>query len=266
MKKIKNILLSALVIGSSGLHSYTNATEVQIQTVLGNINVALFDEATPETVDNFLLYVNSGTYANTVFHRSVPSFIVQSGGFAFNGTVPPDPIPTNPPVINEPEFSNVRGTIAMAKLGGDPNSATSQWFINLNDNSANLDVQNGGFTVFGQVIGDGMEVVDAIAALPIFSQGGVFSELPVRNFTQADANNGVAVGGDNLVIVTDIVIVNDVVDSNPDITPIENTRINPPSPPPTTGNDGGGSSGGSIPLFAVSSLFFAAVLRRFKVL
>ena len=73
----------------------------------------------------------------------------------------------------------------MAKLGGDPNSATSQWFINLNDNSANLDAQNGGFTVFGEVIGDGMTVVDALAALPTFTVSGN-PNFPLNNYTSAD--------------------------------------------------------------------------------
>src|SRR5690606_16543663 len=142
-----------------------NATTVQIQTVLGDIEVNLFDKQTPKTVENFLAYVESGAYSDSIIHRSVPDFIVQGGGFEFNEAWPPIAIPQSPTVVNEPVFSNVRGTIAMAKLGNNPNSATNQWFINLKNNSGNLDNQNGGFTVFGQVTGNGMAIIDAIAAL-----------------------------------------------------------------------------------------------------
>lgn len=159
------------------------ATNVVLQTPLGDVQVELFDAATPATVANFLAYLNNGAYTNSFLHRSVPGFIVQGGGFTFSdGTTVA--IPTLPPVINEPGISNVRGTIAMAKVGGNPDSATSQWFINLGDNAANLDNQNGGFTVFGQVVGQGMEVVDAIAALPVWNAGGApFNELPLIGFS-----------------------------------------------------------------------------------
>jgi hypothetical protein len=85
-------------------------------------------------------------------------------------------------IVNEPGISNTRGTIAMAKLAGDPNSAMSEWFINLADN-LNLDTDNGGFTVFGRIIGDGMTVVDAIAAVPVYNFGSPFDTVPLRNFT-----------------------------------------------------------------------------------
>lgn len=150
------------------------ATTVTIQTSLGGIDVELFDTSTPLTVANFLNYVNSGAYGSSIIHRSVPGFIIQGGGFKTTTAA----IPANAPVANEFKASNLRGTIAMAKLGGDPNSATNQWFINLADNSANLDAQNGGFTVFGQVIGKGMQVADAIAALQLV-KADAFAALPV---------------------------------------------------------------------------------------
>jgi peptidyl-prolyl cis-trans isomerase A (cyclophilin A) len=169
-------VFSALFAGS------LQATNVIIKTSLGDVELELFDEAAPQTVANFLTYVESGAFTNSFIHRSVPGFIVQGGGFTFaNGAQ--SSIPTNPPVINEPGISNTRGTIAMAKLGNDPNSATSQWFINLGDNSANLDAQNDGFTVFGQVIGDGMQVIDAIAALMRWDAGAPFSDIPLIDYS-----------------------------------------------------------------------------------
>ncbi len=159
-----------------------NGTQVRVTTTLGVMNLEMFDGRTPLTVQNFVRYIQANSYANSFWHRSVPGFIIQTGGFTFvnnaTGTVP-----TFPPVQNEFGISNTRGTVAMAKLGGDPNSATSQWFVNLADNSANLDGQNGGFTVFGRVIEGGMTVADAIAALPIFNAGSPFDSLPLRNYT-----------------------------------------------------------------------------------
>lgn len=158
------------------------ATNVFIQTPLGAVEVELFDDATPATVTNFLSYLNDGAYTNSFFHRSVPGFVVQGGGFTFTGGVA-TAIPARPPVINEPGISNLRGTVAMAKLGGDPNSATSQFFFNLSDNSANLDNQNGGFTVFAKVVGQGMEVIDAIAALPVWNAGAPFDQMPLIGYS-----------------------------------------------------------------------------------
>ncbi|MGI8819280.1 MAG: peptidylprolyl isomerase [Chthoniobacterales bacterium] len=177
---------------------------VQVNTVAGVMNFTLDGQQAPLTVANFLNYVESGRYyktdpvngqqASVFFHRSVPGFVIQTGGFY--GTVnsrgnvfeagffpAATPVLTYPPVVNEPFISNLRGTIAMAKLGGDPNSATSQWFVNLADNSANLDNQNGGFTVFGRVAGNGMAVADAIAALPKINAGSPYDAVPVRDYT-----------------------------------------------------------------------------------
>lgn len=174
-------------------------TFVKFESVFGNIDVQLFDVQTPRTVENFLRYVDGNLYDNSMIHRSIPGFVVQGGGF--RATVPSPPsISSFPPVLNEPGISNTRGTIAMAKLGGNPNSATNQWFFNLANNSANLDGQNGGFTVFGRVLGNGMSVVDAIAAVPTFDadNGGVFSDVPLRNYTSGTVTN------DNLVAFSEI--------------------------------------------------------------
>ena len=146
---------------------------LRMQTDLGAIDIEMFDSVAPQTVTNFMNYVNDGDYDGTFFHRSIPGFVVQGGGYIANtpdGSIlsadaGASHIPTDPPVVNEFNLSNLRGTIAMAKVDGDPDSATSEWFFNLDDNSANLDVQNDGFTVFAQVLNEGMDVVDAIAAL-----------------------------------------------------------------------------------------------------
>lgn len=155
---------------------------VYIHTTLGDITVQLTPDATPHTVENFLSYVKAGSYDGTFFHRSVPGFVIQAGGYEVaNDEVVA--IPTNAPVANEPGQSNVRGTIAMAKLGTDPDSATSQFFFNLADNSTYLDYQNGGFTVFGHVVGDqSLAVLDSIAAVPRVNADGAFSELPVIDY------------------------------------------------------------------------------------
>ena len=146
------------------------ATMVRVDTVSGPIDIALLDEATPRTVANFLAYVRRGAYDNSFFHRLMAGFVLQGGGF----TIPPlTKITTDPPVVNEfsATHSNLRGTVAMAKPGGNPNSATTEWFVNLANNSANLDNQNGGFTVFGRVTTPSMVTVDAFAALSTVNAG-----------------------------------------------------------------------------------------------
>lgn len=153
---------------------------VRFETSMGVIEINLRPDVAPIHVENFLKYVNDGDYNNSFIHRSIAGFIVQGGGFTFINQFF-DYVPVDPAIVNEFSLSNVRGTVAMAKVGSDPNSATSQWFINLADNAANLDAQNGGFTVFGEVI-EGMDVVDAIAALPIVNFGSpIGSALPMRN-------------------------------------------------------------------------------------
>ena len=173
---------------------------------LGNgvVNVLLFDQegtGAPESVANFLNYAEDGDYAGSIIHRSVPGFIIQGGGFAvdpatdFSADLETDlerivEIPADDPVTNEfsPQRSNTRGTLAFAKLGNDPDSATNQWFFNLGNNADNLDNQNGGFTVFGEVLTDeDLTTVDAIASLPDFDVRTLFPE-PAPNFSGAFTN------------------------------------------------------------------------------
>jgi peptidyl-prolyl cis-trans isomerase A (cyclophilin A) len=163
--------------------------------VIGNgiINIVLFDQTVggaPLTVQNFQNYVSAGSYTNSFIHRSIPNFIVQGGGFTYNNSTLTT-IPTNAPVQNEfsSQRSNIRGTIAMAKLGSDPNSATDQWFFNLADNSSNLNNQNGGFTVFGQALAaNDLATIDAIAAIKTYNYGTTFSDLPLTQNALSDPN------------------------------------------------------------------------------
>jgi cyclophilin family peptidyl-prolyl cis-trans isomerase len=178
MKPFLFIILFWSLLFGEGL--FANSV-VRFSSNVGEIDMELFDTETPKTVANFLSYVNAGRYNQSFIHRSVPGFVIQGGGFGLTGNEVVS-VPTNAAVQNEPGISNLRGTVAMAKLGGYPNSATSQWFINLEDNSgptANLDTENGGFTVFGRVVGNGMAVADRVASLKTQNLGGALNELPL---------------------------------------------------------------------------------------
>lgn len=184
-----------------------SATTVRVITSLGDFSIELFDDVTPITVSNFLNYVNSGRYNGTVIHRSVSNFVIQGGWLTFDSAASVlNPISTDAAIQNEPGLSNTRGTVAMAKLSGDPNSATSQWFVNLQNNSADLDGQNGGFTVFGRVIDDGMSVVDAIAALPTYTLAGI-QDFPLVGYSSGS------------VVSSNFVNIAAVVDEEPVATP-----------------------------------------------
>lgn len=175
-------------------------TLVDVITPLGTIPVALSDAKTPQTVANFLKYVTQGLYQDTIFHRSVPNFVIQAGGYKSDGT----PIATLGTVTSEAGTSNTIGTVAMA-LSTGPNSGTSQWFINLKDNSSTLDgtAVGGPFTVFGNVVYDGMTVANQIANLQIVNDSqnppgnGIFGELPVRNYS--GSTTPTSVPGANMV-------------------------------------------------------------------
>jgi peptidyl-prolyl cis-trans isomerase A (cyclophilin A) len=140
----------------------------QGKTNLGTITIALDKDKAPITVENFLQYVRAGHYDGTVFHRVMPNFMIQGGGM----TPEMQEKPTRPPIRNEARngLRNSRGTVAMARMNA-PDSATSQFFINVKDNHMlDFGISGAGYAVFGQVI-DGMDVVDRIVAVPTTSRG-----------------------------------------------------------------------------------------------
>lgn len=161
---------------------------VQFDTSLGRFNVELRSDAAPRHAANFLAYVQAGTYAGTFIHRSAALdgsgiSIVQGGGYRSTGGSNVSAVAKLAPVALEYALPNARGTLAAARTS-DLNSATSEWYFNVKDNSTVLGPANGGgYSVFGRVLGGGMAVVDRIAALPVTNAGGAFSDLPVRDFT-----------------------------------------------------------------------------------
>ena len=247
--KIKFFAATNCLVLLLALPQAAMATIVEVETDLGTVEINLYDNATPATVTNFLNYVNNGAFTDSIIHRSVPGFVIQGGGFVTDINAQLSDITSNSAVANEPVYSNVRGTIAMAKLGGDPNSATNQWFINLANNAANLDGQNGGFTAFGEVTA-GMDVVDAIAGLPRYDFGSAFTDLPLQNYSATDFTNNVQVDNTHLVIVTAVTVTDTTVNSAAGLNPTPTTRN---TTPPATG--GGGGGGGSLALLSLLGLF-----------
>jgi len=155
--------------------------QVELDTSAGIIKIELFPDAAPKTVANFVQYVKDKFYDGTQFHRVIDGFMIQGGGF----TPEFSQKPTRPPVPIEAESSskagllNVSGTLAMARTS-DPNSATSQFFINVNDNkSLNYAPGNPGYTVFGKVVA-GMDVVTKIAKSATGSGGQFPKDVPVE--------------------------------------------------------------------------------------
>lgn len=159
MMRIAGIIACVLL----ALPASARDPEVIIRTSHGDVTLRLFEDKAPATVANFLGYVDSGFYNGTIFHRVIPRFMIQGGGF----TERMEQKPTRDPVKNEAKnrLHNERGTIAMARTN-DPDSATSQFFINVRNNfPLDWTPANPGYTVFGEVI-DGMFVVDSIAVEP----------------------------------------------------------------------------------------------------
>lgn len=155
----------------------TNQPQVTMVTSLGSIVMELNPAKAPVSVDNFLNYVESSFYVNTIFHRVESNFVIQGGGFTSALTQPA----TMPAIKLEAGngLSNLRGTVAMARTNV-LDSATSQFFVNVVDNAA-LDTSNGGYAVFGKVV-QGLDVVDKIRAVPVSTQGGL-TNVPVTPIT-----------------------------------------------------------------------------------
>jgi cyclophilin family peptidyl-prolyl cis-trans isomerase len=176
------ILALAAVLTPSAANAQTTTVRITMNGGLGSFDVMLYD-STPVTTANFMHYVTDGDWVNTIFHRSMPGFVLQAGGFRLSPAAASylvDDVPSNGPIVNEfsASRSNKMGTLAMAKLGGDPNSATNQWFINLADNGSNLDNQNGGFTTFGEIVA-GWSTVLAMENLNVWDFRG--TEPPTSN-------------------------------------------------------------------------------------
>jgi peptidyl-prolyl cis-trans isomerase A (cyclophilin A) len=182
--KIRSLVTVAVLLAAAALAAVLYAEgksstapvapKVELETSKGTIVIELYPDKAPLSVDNFLKYVNEGFYDGLIFHRVVPGFVVQGGGYT------PDfkPKQVKAPIKLEAGngLSNLRGTVAMARTS-NPNSATSQFFINLVDNT-NLDTLGGGYAVFGKVV-KGLEVADEIAKLKLGPQGGP-REAPVE--------------------------------------------------------------------------------------
>lgn len=246
--------MKKLLLGSAlAAASFTStATIVEMNTSQGVIEINLFDQQTPKTVANFLSYVQDDSYNETVIHRSVSNFVIQGGGFTFSDSL--DAITTKPAVENEPVFSNVKGTIAMAKLSGDANSATSQWFFNITDNSAALDTQNGGFTVFGQITAASQSTLDKIAALVHCG------ETPVVDITTEQcASTDVTISSANLVTIQNVAVMDDDPNSAAGLTVTENTLIDS-----DTSTDSSSSSGGGLIWLLGAFLLAVPRLKRAK--
>jgi peptidyl-prolyl cis-trans isomerase B (cyclophilin B) len=182
-----SILLAALMtpllmLAASASSAAEQAPRVRLETTMGNIVLALDAQQAPQTVENFLAYVNSGFYDGTIFHRVIGNFMIQGGGY----TADMSRKQTRPPVKNEADngLKNSRGSIAMARTQ-DPHSASAQFFINVEDNTA-LDhtapnERGWGYAVFGHVV-EGMDVVDKIRAQATGVKAG-FRDVPKKTIT-----------------------------------------------------------------------------------
>lgn len=191
IRRLLSAIVAALFAAQSPAAAAETATHVTISTSRGDIVIALDTKRAPGTVANFLRYVRAGHYDGTIFHRVIPQFMIQGGGFTADGFREK---PTGRAIRNEADKTagNAAGTIAMARTS-NPHSATAQFFINTNDNT-HLDhtgksVRGWGYAVFGRVVA-GMEVVRAIEAVPTRT-AGPYENVP----TEAVVIRSIKIGG-----------------------------------------------------------------------
>jgi peptidyl-prolyl cis-trans isomerase A (cyclophilin A) len=215
----------ALVVPSSKKRSVVQLTDtfglkgvsgevVRFETTLGDMDLELQQAIYPKNVANFLKYVNSGKYNGTIIHRGYAGFIFQGGGFYVAGNLDYPPIEANPATVEgEHQGSNVRGTIAIALMGGtnSADTGTDEWFFNLADNT-NLDTyasNQGPFTAFGHIIENGLATMDKIGTVPTYDASGIvtpansapaFNMLPLENYQSSQGED----------INPDLVLVNKV--------------------------------------------------------
>jgi peptidyl-prolyl cis-trans isomerase A (cyclophilin A) len=213
------VAVAVQVFGNTNAH----ATVMRFQTTSGNIDVRMFDSATPLHVANALAYVNSNRWDNTFIHRSAKTqsnmpFVIQGGGYQIDTSLLDTPIESGwhriqnfGTVTNEPGISNLRGTMALAKTSLGPSTGTSEWFINLTNNSF-LDLPaNNSFTAFGRIVGNGLAVADAIAGLTrVNASAGnfntAFSEVPIYDLAKVQSQQDVL--NDDVVRMTDVRVLN----------------------------------------------------------
>ena len=227
-------------------------SQVRMHTDLGGIDILLRDDVAPLTVANFLGYANSGAYDGTFIHNNFPGLIVQGGGFLYN---PDDgaffgggaahiaePTSVDNEALEPGALKNVRGTLAMAKVDGQPDSATTDWFFNVTANP-DFDPPNDsdGYTVFGEVLGDGMDIVDSINSQDICSQipglgfiCGIYS-----NTTLVGASEATIFDPEKLLLVSSIGVDSDgdgIIDRVEDAAPIDDDSDNDGTPDRNQGN------------------------------
>jgi len=196
----------------------------EFQGVIHPVDISLFDTVASGTVSNFLSYVDDNLYDNLLIQRNVPGFVIQAGAYTYDenlngGSFSYDGngqyngglqlVTTKEPILNEFKLSNTRGTLAMARLGGQINSASNQWFINLGNNT-NLDTVDEGFTVFGKVLGSGMDTVDLISNIPVENLNDDFNSVDIVDFAAIPLVDYTISSTINDIVKSNLVIINSI--------------------------------------------------------